>query len=71
MTAIYTANTTGIQEIFKPTSEDFKTVFHCKEFLHQYTREVTDEMAFTKAENINDPLNVRKIITCVKFRNIR
>merc|ERR1712032_1670209 len=55
MSATFVGNTTAIQEIFRRISDQFRTMFKRKAFLHWYTAEGMDEMEFTEAEsNLND-----------------
>ena len=55
MSSTFIGNTTAIQELFKPISEQFVAMFRKKAFLHWYTGECMDELEFTKAEsNMND-----------------
>ena len=51
MSATFIGNTTAIQEIFSRISEQFKSMFRRKAFLHWYTGEGMDEMEFTEAES--------------------
>ncbi|XP_043856793.1 tubulin beta-2A chain-like [Dromiciops gliroides] len=55
MFATFNGNNMAIQELFKCISEQFMAMFCHKAFLHSYTCEGMDEMAFTEAErNMND-----------------
>uniref|UniRef100_A0A8C2QH60 Uncharacterized protein n=1 Tax=Cricetulus griseus TaxID=10029 RepID=A0A8C2QH60_CRIGR len=55
MASSFIGNNTVIQELFKCISEQISAMFCCKAFLHWFTGEGVDEMAFTEAEsNMND-----------------
>jgi tubulin beta len=55
MSSTFIGNSTAIQKMFNRISEQFKSMFRRKAFLHWYTGEGMDEMEFTEAEsNIND-----------------
>jgi len=55
MSSTFIGNSTAIQKMFNRVSEQFKSMFRRKAFLHWYTGEGMDEMEFTEAEsNIND-----------------
>lgn len=55
MSATFIGNSTAIQEMFRRISEQFKTMFSRKAFLHWYTGEGMDELEFGEAySNITD-----------------
>lgn len=47
----FTNNRMAIQEIFKPISEQFMTMFCFRAFSHWYRDKGMDKMEFTKAES--------------------
>ena len=55
MSATFLGNSTSIQEIFKRVGEQFSAMYRRKAWVHWYTGEGMDEMAFTESEsNMND-----------------
>jgi len=55
MCATFIGNSTAIQDLFKRISDQFRSMFRRKAFLHWYTGEGMDEMEFTESEsNMND-----------------
>jgi tubulin beta len=52
MSSVVIGNSTCVKEPFQRIGDQFRTLFHCKKFLHWYTGVGMDEMQFTGSEEI-------------------